>query len=158
MALDIPLPGDKSYNFITVFWKMAQRHCMVYKTSKCSSDTYASSSLSSDFMWNIDIFGWKNWQSPLVSDQSAEMTWFDPGYLLGPQSSMCVVSETVYSDPKSLLLLITTGTRERLGRWEGATLIWTISCCLCRLSQFFHISSICAWFLFTTLVINISLK
>lgn len=112
MALDIPLPGDKSYVFITVFWKMAQRHCRVYKTSKCSSDTYASSSLSSDFMWDVDIVGWENWQSPLISDQVAEMTWFNPGYLLGPQSLMYVISETVYSDPKSLFLLITTGTKE----------------------------------------------
>lgn len=96
MVLDSPLPGDKSYNFITVFWKMAQRHFRVYKTSKCSSDTYVRSSLSSDFMWNIDVVGWKNWQSPLASDQVAEIIWFGPGHLLGPQLSMCVISETVY--------------------------------------------------------------
>lgn len=97
MALDISLLGDKSYYFVTVLWQMAQRHSRVYKTSKCSSDIYASHSLTSDFMWNrIDITGWKIWQSSPVSDQAAEMTWFDPGYLLAPQSLMCVICKPAY--------------------------------------------------------------
>lgn len=95
MALDISLLGDKSYYFITVLWQMAQTHSRVYKTSKCSGDTYASYSLTSDFIWNkIDITGWKIWQSPLVSDQAAEITWCDPGYLLAPQTLMYVICKT----------------------------------------------------------------
>lgn len=97
MALSIPLLRDKSYYFVTVLWQMAQRHSRVYKTSKCSSESYASHSLTSDFMGNkIDVIGWKNWQSPLVSDQAAKMTWFDPGYLLAPRWLMCVICETAY--------------------------------------------------------------
>lgn len=136
---------------------MAQRHCRVHKTSKCSSDTYASSSLSSDFMWNINIASWKNWESSLVSDPVAEIMWFDPEYLLGPQSPKCVISETHFWSQISVSLN-NYSCKKRLERWEGTPLTWIISCCLCRSPQFFCIYSSCAWFWFTSLVVNINLK
>lgn len=117
MALDTLLLGHKGYYFVTVLWQMAQRHFRVYKTSKYSSNAYANNSLTSDFMGNkIDIIGWKIWQFLLVSGQAAEMAWFDPGYLLSPQSSMCVICKAVYSDPKSLFLWITVQVKKEPGR------------------------------------------